>query len=124
MALGVKIREKDGQSPPTRFFSTKQEQQIATTTGGQATPNSGATMWQKGDVLTQKFLLEAKTKVKPSESITLKKEWFQKNKEEALFMGKPYSALVFNFGPDQENYYVIDEYSFLEFLNYLNNKQE
>lgn len=68
--------------------------------------------------------MEAKTKVKPSESITLKKEWFQKNKEEALFMGKPYSALVFNFGPDQENYYVIDEYSFLEFLNYLNNKQE
>lgn len=24
-------------------------------------------------------------------------------------MGKPYSAVVFNFGPDERNYYVIDE---------------
>ena len=27
-------------------------------------------------------------------------------------MGKKYSALAFNFGPDEENYYIIDEYLF------------
>lgn len=39
-------------------------------------------------------------------------------------MGKPYSALVFNFGPNQENYYIIDEDLFLEFLDFLNTKCE
>ena len=27
-------------------------------------------------------------------------------------MGKPYSAVVFNFGPGEENHYIIDEYLF------------
>jgi hypothetical protein len=31
-------------------------------------------------------------------------------------MGKDYTAVVFNFGPDQENYYVIDEKTFQELL--------
>ena len=29
-----------------------------------------------------------------------------------MFMNKPYSAIVFNFGPDEENHYIIDEYLF------------
>lgn len=124
MAFGVKNRDKEGEQKPTRFYSTRQEQKIAENVGGRRTPNSGATSWVKGDILTQKILLEAKTKTKDSDSITIKKEWFKKNKEEAVFMGKPYSALVFNFGPDQENYYVIDEDLFLEFLDFLNTKCE
>lgn len=37
-------------------------------------------------------------------------------------MGKPYSALVFNFGPDEPNYYVIDKYLFQDLLEYLEKK--
>ena len=123
MAIGHKERIKDGQKPtPTRTFSKKQETEIANTLGGKRTPNSGATAWVKGDVLTEKFLLEAKTKTTHSESISIKKEWFNKNDQEAVFMGKPYSAIVFNFGPGEENHYIINEELFEELLEYLNNK--
>ena len=109
MAIGHKERLKEGQKPtPTRTYSKKQETAIAKATGGQRTPNSGATAWSKGDVLTEQFLLEAKTKTTHSESISIKKEWFDKNRQEMAFMGKPYSAVVFNFGPGEENHYIID----------------
>lgn len=39
-------------------------------------------------------------------------------------MGKPYSAIVFNFGPGEENHYIIDEYLFLELLEHLNTLEE
>ena len=76
MAVGLKIRNKEGEvsKPSTRFYSKKQETAIAKATGGQRTPNSGATPWSKGDVLTEQFLLEAKTKTTHSESISIKKE--------------------------------------------------
>ena len=57
-----------------------------------------------------------------SDSISVKKEWIEKNKKEAFFMNKEYSAVVFNFGPDQPNYYIIDEALFLELQEYLKNK--
>ena len=44
--------------------------------------------------------------------MTIHKEWLEKNEKEALFMGKPYSVLAFNFGPNEKNYYIIDEYMF------------
>lgn len=124
MAVGVRTREKDGKKTPTRVFSKKQEDQIASATGGSRQPNSGATAWAKGDVKTEQFLLEAKTKTKPSETITIHKDWIQKNREEAVFMGKPYQAIVFNFGPGEENHYIIDEDLFIELLEYLKDKPE
>jgi hypothetical protein len=124
MAIGHKERIKDDQKPtPTRVYSKKQETEIAATTGGQRTPNSGATTWSKGDVLTEQFLLEAKTKTTHSDSIKINKEWFEKNRQEMAFMGKPHSAIVFNFGPGEENHYIIDEYLFLELLDYLKDKE-
>ena len=66
----------------------------------------------KGDLLTDQFLIECKTKTSKSESISIKKEWFTKNESEKIFMGKKYSAVAFNFGPDEDNYYIIDEYLF------------
>ena len=74
-------------------------------------------------MLTEQFLLEAKTKTTHSESISIKKEWFDKNRQEMVFMGKPYSAVVFNFGPGEENHYIIDEYLFQELLEYLKTKE-
>lgn len=124
MAIGHKERIKEGQKPaPTRTYSKKQETAIANATGGQRTPNSGATAWSKGDVLTEQFLLEAKTKTTHSDSIKINKEWFDKNRQEKAFMGKPHSAIVFNFGPGEENHYIIDEYLFLELLEYLKCKE-
>lgn len=93
---------------PTRFYSNKQEKHIAKAVGGKQVANSGATPFHKGDVLTDLFLLEAKTSTTEKKSFTLKKEWFDKNKEEAFAMGKLYNALVFDFG-DGEQHYIINE---------------
>jgi len=122
MAMGVRVREKDGKKAPTRYYSSKQEKAVANATSGQQTLNSGATPWQKGDVTTsgsESFLIECKTKTSNAESITVKKEWFTKNKEEAAFMGKPHTAVTISFGPDSPNYYIIEEYLFVELLEYL-----
>jgi hypothetical protein len=96
---------------PTRFYSKKQETKVAKAVGGKRTANSGATTFSKGDVTTDSFLIECKTCTEPRKSFTLKKEWFDKNKEEAFAMHKDYSAVVFDFG-DGENLYVIDEHLF------------
>ena len=93
---------------PTRFYSNRQEKKVAKAVKGKQTSNSGATDFQKGDIVTDLFLLECKTKTTVSKSFTLKKEWFDKNREEAFEMGKPYSAVVVDFG-DGENRYIISE---------------
>ena len=121
--IKVATREREGEpKKPTRYFSKKQEDAVAKAVSGHRNANSGATMFQKGDVTSDLFLLECKTKVKDSDSITVKKDWIIKNKEEALFMGKPYEAVVINFGPNQPNYYIIDEKLFIELQEYLANK--
>lgn len=111
--------ERDDKVKPTRAYSSKQESYVAKKLGGTLSSNSGATLFDKGDVKTELFCLECKTKMKSSESITIQKNWIEKNEKEAMFVGKPYSALVFNFGPDEKNYYVIDEYLFEELQEYL-----
>ena len=103
---------------PTRFYSSKQEKQVAKAIGGKQTSNSGATAFSKGDVRTDLFLLECKTCVKPQKSFTVQKEWFTKNREESFAMGKPFSAVVFDFG-DGEQHYIIDEKLFKKLLKHL-----
>ena len=115
-------KESDKGTKPTRYYSNKQEKQIAKALNGTQTLNSGATPFQKGDVLTDSFLIEAKTKTTESKSISIKKEWLEKNNKEALNMGKKYHALAFNFGPNEPNMYIIDEYLFQDLIEYLNNK--
>lgn len=115
-------REKGSEKLPTRYYSKKQEETIAKKFGGERVKNSGATAWQKGDIYLDKWLLEAKTKTSPSKSISIQKEWLEKNIKEALFMGKPYTALAFNFGPNEKNYYIIDEELFEQLVTYLNNE--
>lgn len=113
-------RLKDGKTGPTRKYSSKQEKRIAKEFDGKQTPNSGATLLGgKGDVVLDDFLVEAKTHTTNKQSISIKKEWLEKNLKETLYMGKKYSALMFNFGPsDQKNYVIIDEDTFKElFIN-------
>lgn len=102
----------------TRYFSNIQEKKIAKVVGGRKTANSGATKFSKGDVSNDNWLFEAKTKTTPSESMSVKREWLDKNAEEAFAMGKDYSAVVIDFGCG-DNYYIVDEKTFLRMMNAL-----
>ena len=128
MIIGTAKRNKEGAKPlPTRSFSSKQEKTVAKAVGGKVQKNSGATAFDKGDVIVSGkngFLLECKTKTSASESISIRKEWFEKNRQECLLTGTPHQAVVFNFGPGEENHYIIDEYLFLELINHLNTLEE
>lgn len=94
---------------PTRYYSKQQEKKVAKRLDGKRQANSGATAFQKGDVITDQFLIECKTKTKDSSSITLKEDWFLKNEEEAFAMNRD-SALCFDFGPSaNKRYYIISE---------------
>jgi len=74
-------------------------------------------------VLTEQFLLECKTCTDIRKSFTIQSNWIKKNQEEAFAMGKPYSALVFNFEPNGENHYVINEKLFKKLVNYLREEE-
>lgn len=70
-----KFSKGDEKIQPTRHYSSIQEKSVAKAVGGKQTSNSGATMFQKGDVrLDSLFLIECKTKVSPSESMSIKKD--------------------------------------------------
>ena len=102
----------------TRYFSGRQERNVAKALKGKVVANSGAPMFVAGDVTLDDWLLECKTKTSPSQSISIKKEWLDKNEEEAFSMNKHHSALVFNFGDlhNAQNYYIINEQEFKRFL--------
>lgn len=105
---------------PTRFYSNKQEKQVAKAIGGKQTANSGATAFQKGDVVTDQWLIECKTKTTDCKSFTVKEEWLLKNEEEAFAMRKNNSALCFDFGPSaNKRYYIISERLFNLLKNYI-----
>ena len=94
----------------TRYYSKQQEKKVAKAVNGKRTANSGATAFQKGDVITQDWLIECKTRTKDCGSFTIKEDWLLKNEEEAFAMGKNNSALCFDFGPSaNKRYYVISE---------------
>lgn len=102
-----------GEKKPTRYFSNKQETAVASAIGGRKVANSGATAYDKGDVTDSEWLIECKTCTKDQESFSIKKSWFTKNLEESIYMKKDHTALVFSFGPNSKNYYVVDEPTFL-----------
>ena len=106
---------------PTRFYSNRQEKTVAKAVGGHKVANSGATAFNKGDVVTDRVLIECKTCTKEQSSFTIKKQWILKNREEAFSMHKDYSALAIDFG-DGEQYYVINQRMFNEWLNGLDNQ--
>lgn len=107
---------------PTRYYSHKQEKQIAKTVGGKLQANSGATLFSAGDVKTDDWLFEAKTCMKEQESFSIKKEWLEKLRQESFAMNKEYNAVVFNFGPDTANYYILNEKTMKKILNILDEK--
>ena len=106
----------------TRDYSAMQEKHIAKVTGGRVQSNSGGTKFGGGDVHTDKFFIEAKTPTKEQTSFSIKKEWLTKMRAQAYEQEKECCALAFTFDPDkQENFYVISEMEFLEYLKFKEN---
>lgn len=109
---------------PPRFYSNKQEKKVAKTVKGFQVVNSGATKFSKGDVVTKNWLIECKTTTATEKaSFSIKREWLEKNKEEAFAMGKEFSALAFDYG-DGRNWYVIDEKTFITLQRLLEQEEQ
>lgn len=95
----------------TRYYSDIQEKSVCKALGAQQQPNSGAGHWRKGDCRQTdvSMLIECKTCTSDKDSFSIKKEWIEKNKFEAFECRLAESCIAFNFGPNQPNYYVINE---------------
>ena len=107
----------------TRWYSNKQEKAVAKTIQGKQVANSGATAFNKGDVTTDMWLIECKTATTEKKTFSIKREWIDKNREEAFAMGKPYNALCFDFGDNGNRYYVIDEKTFKQLKEAIENEE-
>ena len=98
----------------TRDYSSEQEQRLAKVLGGKVTPNSGGTKFGGGDILTEHFLIEAKTPTKKQSSFSIKEEWLDKMEEQG-------------FEPGGENYFILRDIDFLEYVELVRmctNKEE
>lgn len=95
----------------TRAYSDKHEKSVCKALDAKQQPNSGAGLWRKGDVVQEdaSLLIECKCSMKPKNSVSIKKEWIEKNKKESFFNRLSNTAICINFEPDGDNYYVIDE---------------
>ena len=107
---------------PTRWYSDKQEKKVAKSLDGHKVANSGATAFNKGDVTTDKWLIECKTCTKEQRTFTVKREWLEKNEEEAFAMRKPYTAVAIDFG-DGEQHYIISEKLFRRLVDHLEGRE-
>lgn len=69
--------------------------------------------------------MEAKTKVKPSKSITIQKEWLDKIENEAFLTSKT-PTLAFSFGREKDYFVLTDKdfYKIAEKLNEMEDKDE
>lgn len=103
----------------TRYFSSKQEKQIAKKLNGKCQTNSGATLFSKGDIKTKNWLIEAKTTLSEKDSFSIKRQWLDKLKQESFAMNKEYYSLAFNFEPNGKNYYILDEKTMQKILKIL-----
>lgn len=100
----------------TRKISSKQEKYVEKVIGAKRTLNSGAGYFQKGDLSDFNTLYECKTSMTDKTSFSIKKNVIKKAQDEAFANNKLYSVLVFNFGPNSENYYVLSEKHYKELL--------
>lgn len=98
----------------TRAKSNQQEKRIAKAMSGRQVIGSGSTPFLKGDVIVGNLFIEAKTKMLPSKSITVKKEWLEKAKAQAIATRKLEYTVAISFG-DPKEYYIIED-NFMERL--------
>ena len=95
----------------TRAYSDEHEKSVTKALGGWQQPQSGGGHWRKGDVVVKdaSLLVECKCSMKSKDSFSIKKSWIDKNIEERWTQRLDHSAICFNFEPNGQNYYVINE---------------
>ena len=95
----------------TRYYSDAHEKSVCKALGATQTPNSGAGKWKKGDCVQKSasLLIECKTSMSVKDSVSINREWIEKNKMEAWENRLSNHCICFNFGEGTPNYYVIDE---------------
>ena len=96
----------------TRYASSVQEKRVAGKFGGKVSSNSGAGLFNKGDVVCEdaSLLVECKTCMEPKKSFSINKDWIEKNKEEAFRLRLDNHVIAFNFDyQDKKDYYIIDD---------------
>lgn len=101
-----------------QIISSNQELHIAYKIGGEVQPNSGGTKFGGGDVLTNNFLIEAKTPLTSKLSFSIRHEWLMKAQEQAYEQGRIHAVLAFQFQPYGNNYYVLNENDFIDYVNW------
>ncbi len=98
-----------------RSKAEKQEKRIAASLSqimaARRQKASGAVWTSKGDVISELFLVEAKTKAQLTKSFAIKRKWLEKIDMEAFLAGK-IPALAFSFG-DNVDYFVLSGEHFL-----------
>lgn len=106
----------------TRYYSNQQEEYISKLFGGNRVINSGASKFYKGDVILKKasLLIECKTCTTQKNTFSIKKEWIEKSKQEKNYQGIDNNCIAFQFGPKEQNYFIIDE----KLMKYLVEKLE
>ena len=108
---------------PTRYYSKRQEKQVAKLVDGNTTSNSGAANFCAGDVIgSDNTLYECKTVTKQVKSYAIKKEVLDKIQKEAFAMKKSNAVMAFNFEPDGELFFVLRQKHYKELLELIQNK--
>lgn len=102
----------------TRYYSELQEKRVAENLNGSVCPNSGAGKFSKSDVQVKdaSLSIECKTCMTDKDSFSIKKSWFEKQKEEAFSNRLDNSVIAFNFGPSDKNDKFIIDYKLMRFL--------
>ena len=96
---------------PTRYYSDLHEKSVCKALGAVQQSNSGAGKFSKGDVVQREasMIIECKCAMSEKNSVSIKKEWIDKNKDEGFATGYYNQAVCVNFGPYTDNYYIINE---------------
>jgi len=112
-------------SKPTRYYSEKQEKFVADYLKAKKVSNSGAPLFTYGDVICDNVLIECKTKVRKSKTLTIERKWFKDIREEAFNANKSIHAVLFDFGyvADYTETYVAVRLDDFKFLMELYNKE-
>lgn len=108
---------KNTNKSSTRYYSDLQEKSVCKLLNAKQQVNSGAGLFNKGDCVNNdaSLLIECKTSMSKKTSFSIKKEWLKTLKEEMFTQRKSNSCLAFNFEPNGENYFIINE-TLMKFL--------
>ena len=106
----------------TRYYSDRHEKRTAKNIGAKVQTSSGSSAFLKGDLYSDKCLIECKTATTEKKSFSIKKEWLEKLEEQCFAMGKKHPILAFDFG-DGDNYYILNEQMMKKFVEFLDSEE-